>query len=316
MNGLALSRRYYEQYGRSLLMERFPSIVNQLAVGLAGAGSECMGFDDAVSEDHDFSPGFCIWLPGEEIVDRRTSFLLERAYASLPKEFEGRRRSQMLPVGGARTGVMRMADFFSDKCGDPVGQLTLEQWLTVPTASLAEATNGEVFSDPAGVFSQIRESLRHMPRDARLKRMAGHLLLMAQSGQYNYQRCLDHGETGAAQLAACEFVRHAISVIFLLNDKYEPFYKWAFRAMRDLPLLPELEKELTDIISTPNDPETSFKKYTIIEETASAIISALSDLGFTKASCGDLEKHAYSVNDAVSDGRLRNMHILCGAGVS
>ena len=316
MDGLSLSRRYYEQYGRPLLKERFPSVNDQLAVGLAGAGSECMGYDDAVSEDHDFGPGFCIWLPGEEIVDRRTAFLLERAYASLPMEFEGRRRSQMAPVGGARTGVMRMADFFSGKCGDPEGRLTLEQWLNVPTASLAEAVNGEIFSDPSGIFTQIRESLWHMPRDARLKRMAGHLLLMAQSGQYNYQRCLDHGETGAAQLAAYEYVRHAISVIFLLNDKYEPFYKWAFRAIRDLQILPRLEKSLTDIISTPNDPESSFEKYTLIEETASAIIEALIDLGFTKASCRDLEKHAYSVNDAISDGSLRNMHILCCAGVS
>ena len=73
MDGLSLSRRYYEQYGRPLLKERFPSVNDQLAVGLAGAGSECMGYDDAVSEDHDFGPGFCIWLPGEEIVDRRQS---------------------------------------------------------------------------------------------------------------------------------------------------------------------------------------------------------------------------------------------------
>ena len=316
MKGLGLSRRYYEQYGRPLLRESFPSVEKLLAVGLAGAGSECMGFDDAVSEDHDFEPGFCIWLPGEDIVDRRTAFLLERAYASLPMEFEGYRRSQLAPVGGARTGVLRMADFFSAKCGNPEGHLSIDQWLTVPTPSLAEAVNGEVFSDPSGVFTQIRESLRHMPRDVRLKRMAGHLLLMAQSGQYNYQRCLDHGEIGAAQLAACEYVRHAISVIFLLNDKYEPFYKWAFRALRDLPVLSRLEKDLTDIISTPNDPETSFEKYTLIEETASAIIAVLMDLGVTKASCGDLEKHAYSVNDAISDGRLRNIHILSGAGVS
>ena len=316
MNGLALSRSYYEQYGRPLLRDRFASVEKDLAVGLAGAGSECLGYDDAISEDHDFGPGFCIWLPGEDIVDRRTAFLLERAYASLPAEFMGLRRPKMAPVGGARTGVMRMADFFFDKCGDPDGRLTSEQWLTVPMASLAEAVNGEVFSDPCGAFTRIRASLAHMPADVRLKRMAGHLLLMAQSGQYNYQRCLDHGEPGAAQLAACEYVRHAIPVIFLLNDRYEPFYKWAFRAMRDLPALSELENDLTRIISAPNDPETSFEKYTLIEETASAIIAALIDLGFTKASCGDLEKHAYSVNDAVSDGKLRNMNILCGAGVS
>ena len=32
--------------------------------------------------------------------------------------------------------------------------------------------------------------------------------MMAQSGQYNYSRCLAHGETAAAQLAAGEYVTH------------------------------------------------------------------------------------------------------------
>ncbi len=314
MNGLVLSRRYYEQYGRPMLAERFPEIADLLAVGLAGAGSECMGFDDAISEDHDFGPGFCIWLPGEDKVDRRTAFLLERAYASLPREFEGFRRTQLAPVGGARTGVMRMSDFFREKTGNPEGNLTTSEWLAIPTSSLAEAVNGEVFFDPSGVFSKIRSRLIHMPRDIRIKRIAGHLLLMGQSGQYNYQRCLDHNESGAAQLAAFDFVRSAISVIFLLNDVYEPFYKWAFRAMRSLPVLSGLEKNLTDIISSPNDPDTSFEKYTLIEETSSSIIDVLIGQGLSKAACGDLEKHAYSVNDAVSDSGLRNLHILSGIG--
>ncbi|MBO4367771.1 MAG: DUF4037 domain-containing protein [Clostridia bacterium] len=310
MNGMGLARLYYERYGRPMIRERFPELEEVLAVGLAGSGSECAGFDDAISEDHDFGPGFCIWLPGEDIVDRRTAFQLERAYAALPDEFEGYKRPSVSPVGGARKGVIRMADFFREKTGSVSGDLTQEQWLTVPVQSLGEAVNGEVFSDPSGVFSGIREKLRQMPQDVLRKRIAGHLLKMAQSGQYNYQRCLDHGEEGAAQLAAYEFVRSAISVIFLLNGRYEPFYKWAFRAMRELALLSELEPLLTGIISKPNDPETSFEKYTMIEEAAAAIIGVLIDKGLTKAVCGDLEKHAYSVNDLITDGTIRNMHIL------
>ncbi len=312
MNGLELSRRYFEEYGRPMLREQFAEWEPVLAVGLAGSGSECLGFDDAISEDHDFGPGFCIWLPGEDAVDRKTAFRLERAYAALPAEFEGYKRPSLAPVGGARTGVMRMADFFRAKTGSPTGELTAEEWLSVPAASLGEAVNGEVFADPSGVFSSIRQNLRHMPRDIRRKRLAGHLLTMAQSGQYNYQRCLDHGEPGAAQLAAFAFVQSAVSVVFLLNDRYEPFYKWAFRAMRTLPLLSELEPLLTGIISTPNDPESSFEKYTDIETVSAAVIEALMDQDLTKATCGDLEKHAYSVNDGIEDGVLRNMHILSG----
>ncbi len=310
MKGLELSRRYYETYGRPMLHEKFPEYEPLLAIGLAGSGSECLGFDDDISEDHDFGPGFCIWLPGEDLLDRRTAFLMERAYASLPAEFEGYRRPAAAPVGGARTGVIRMEDFFMEKTGSPTGSLSLQQWLTVPSASLGEAVGGSVYRDDLGMFSGIREELRHMPADVRRKRMAGHLLTMAQSGQYNYQRCLDHGEEGAAQMAAFAFVRSAVSVIFLLNERYEPYYKWAFRALRALPLLSEMEPLLTRIICMPNDPESSFEKYTEIEETASALIGALMDQGLTKASCGDLEKHAYSVNDGIIDGDIRNMHIL------
>ena len=39
------------------------------------------------------------------------------------------------------------------------------------------------------------------------------LLLMAQSGQYNYARCLAHGERAAAQLAAGDFVRHCMAAV-------------------------------------------------------------------------------------------------------
>ena len=48
-----------------------------------------------------------------------------------------------------------------------------------------------------------------MPVDIKLKRLVGNLLLMAQSGQYNFVRCIKHGEPEAAQLACVEFVNAA-----------------------------------------------------------------------------------------------------------
>ena len=310
MNGLELSERFYSECVKPMLSEQFSDILPYLAVGLFGSGSECFGFDDAISTDHDFEPGVCILLPDESIVDRQTAFKLERAYYKLPKEFLGYRRSAIAPVGGARHGVLRTAEVFADKVGSPDGVLTVHQWLTVPGHALAEATNGRLFFDGYGEVTRIREGLRRYPEDVRKKKLAGHLLLMAQAGQYNYARCLKHGETGAAQLAAAEFVRHTMSAAFLLNNVYEPYYKWSFRAMRRLPKLSLLAETMEYLLTTDNGEELAESKLDMIEDAASDVIDELQTQGLRKAICGDLEKHAYSVNDAIADGEIRNLHIL------
>ncbi len=310
MRGLELSRAYFEAHGKPMLEGQFSELLPYLAVGLFGAGSECFGYDDDVSKDHDFEPGFCIFLPGEALVDRRAAFALERAYAKLPKEFEGFRRAQISPVGGSRRGVLRTEEFFRATVGLEEESLTFDRWLTLPEQSLAEATNGEVYFDNYGEVSRIRKALAYFPEDVRRKRLAGQLLLMAQSGQYNYLRCLKHDEPASAQLAVCEFVKSTISAVFLLNRRYQPYYKWSFRALRDLPKLSDLSDHLEWLLTTGNEPEQAEVKYDAIEQIASDVISELTEQELTKAICGDLEKHAYSVNDSVSDAEIRNLHIL------
>ena len=310
MNGLELSERFYFECGKPMLEEQFPALLPYLAAGLFGSGSECFGFDDEVSRDHDFEPGFLLLLPGEDIVDRKTAFQLERAYAKLPKEFMGFARSAIAPVGGARHGVLRIADVFKDKVGAADGILTVSQWLIVPEHALSEATNGRLFFDGYGEVTRIREGLSAYPEDVRRKKLAGNLLLMAQAGQYNYARCLRHGETGAAQLAVAEFCKAAMHTVFLLNDRFMPYYKWSFRAMRALPKLSMLAETLEVLLCTDNEPNTAESKIDMIEDAAADVIDELMQQGLTKAICGDLEKHAYSVNDAIEDGGIRNLHIL------
>lgn len=312
IKGLELSRGYFEEYGLPMLNSQFPELMPYLAAGLFGSGSECFGFDDEYSKDHDFEPGFCLMLPGEDVVDRRRAFLLERAYAKLPKEYKGYSRGLVSPVGGARQGVIRLGDFFLEKTGSPEGILTPDQWLRVPEQSLAEAVNGEVYFDHYGALTAARKRLSYFPEDIRKKKLAGHLLLMAQAGQYNYRRCLSHKETAAAQLAVMEFTQSTIEVIFLLNRSYRPFYKWSFRALRQLPLQ-SLQAELLEfLITSDNDGPMAEEKAMVIEGIAKDLVVELTRQGLSEASCNDLEKHAYSVNDGIEDGYIRNMHILAG----
>ncbi len=310
MKGLELAKQYYLEYGVPMLKKDFPELEPLIAVGLVGSGSECFGFDDDISTDHDFEPGFCLFLPDESIVDSKAEFLLERAYSKLPREFMGYSRSYLAPVGKRRHGVIRTAEFYKEKIGVCDGKLTTDIWLSIPEYALAEAVNGEVFYDELGQFSAIRQELLSMPQDVILKKLAGNLLLMAQSGQYNYYRCISRGETGAAQLAAIEFAKSAMAVIFLFNGKYMPYYKWSFRALRELPLFGNLDYSLEYLISSENTEENSKLKYDMIEDISALFIEELKRRELTDAICGDLEKHAYSVNDKIEDSNIRNKNIL------
>ncbi len=312
MKGLELSKAYYEQYGAPMIHENFPELEGILAAGLCGSGSECYGFDDEVSRDHDFEPGFCIFLPGTEQIDERTEFRIQRAYSHLPKEFMGFRRGILSPVGGNRHGAIRAADYFVSKCGSPDGSLSEREWLLVPESALAEAINGEIFRDDSGIMTAVREKLACYPEDIRRKKLAGYVLTMAQAGQYNYPRCIARGESGAAQLAVYEFVTAAMHVIFLLNRRYMPYYKWSFRALRELPELSGTAVDLEWLISSGNAGETAAQKAQLIEDLSRSVTGALEKEGLTDASCADLEKHAYSVNDHVKSGTLRNANIFAG----
>lgn len=312
MKGLELARQYYETFGKEMLKEQFPQILPKLAIGLVGSGSECYGYDDDISRDHDFEPAFCIFLPDEDIVDRRTAFLLERAYTKLPKEFLGLKRSPVDPVGGSRHGVIRMGDFFSEKVGSPDGKLTLAQWFSVPEYGLLEATNGEVFEDHLGQFSAIRERLRFFPEEIRLKKLAGRLLLMGQAGQYNYNRCVARGETAAAQLAVFEFVQSTVHSIYLLNNAYMPYYKWSFRGLKGLPRLNGLSEDLEYLLSSGNAEKEVKHKSQIIENICDAVSQELREQRLTAIEGSLMEKLAYAVNENISDNNIRTAHILQG----
>lgn len=306
MKGLELSKRFYLDFGEPLLKEQFSDVLPLIGVGLAGSGSECLGFDDDISTDHDFEAGFIVFLPDEDILDRKTAFSLERAYAKLPKEYMGFKRSPLSPVGGNRHGVMRISEFFMDKTGTPDGILSLEEWLTLPEQSLLEATNGSIFYDGYGSITRIRERLRYLPEDVRLKKLAGHLLLMGQSGQYNYTRCLKRGDHGAVCLCASEFVKSALHVIFLLNRSYLPYYKWQFKALHGMRILTELSTPLEDIMTSP------WGKEDVIEEVGERIIEELKNQSLTDVEISELEGHAYRVNNKIKDAEIRNLNILYG----
>ena len=118
MNGLELSEKYFETYGRPAFYARHQDIFGYLCFALCGPGSECFGVDDELSRAHDFEPGFCVFYPEDKLSSREV-FKLERTYAGLPQEFDGFQRKNNNYFGEyKRRGVIGINEYFSKTGND------------------------------------------------------------------------------------------------------------------------------------------------------------------------------------------------------
>lgn len=244
ITGLELCRGYYEEYGRPMIAERFPEYEHVIAVGLVGKGSDCFGFDDTLSADHDFGPRFVMWVTKE--VYGQIGEALQAAYEELPASYRGVERTETFH-GRDRAGVMIIEEFYKSLLGyDLIGEInacggqeslnTIKYWLAVQDYAFAAAVNGEVFRDDEGIFTGYRSRLAaYYPKAAWYRKIAQACAQFSQSGQYNLPRMRRRGQLVAAELAKAECVKQAMKLYYLLNRQYAPHDKWLFRGMPDSP---------------------------------------------------------------------------------
>lgn len=308
MRGMELSRAYFEAYGRNMIGSQFAEYESQVAAGLVGEGSECLGYDDRLSQDHDFGPGFCIWLP--ESVFREIGPQMQQAYDNLPKTFEGFRRNET-SYGGGRVGVFSLEEFYRKYTGLTHAPKDNMEWFRIPQDFLATATNGEVFIDNLGEFTKIRTELKnYYPEDVLKKKLAAKVTVMAQAGQYNYPRCQKRGDTYAAYMACGEFIRAALAVIYLLNEEYKPFYKWSFHGLKGMHRLKRAIHELKELALLADSGETGRRKEWLIEDICVEVGRELNRRGYTLTSDSFLQTHGEELMRGITDTRLRNLHIM------
>ena len=224
--GINLSKKYYESYGVPMIATKFPEYEGKIAVGLVGEGSDCFGFDDEISVDHDFGPSFCMWLSDEtydKIGDK-----LQEAYDELPDTFEGYTRTVTL-MGANRRGVMRISDFYNKFVGRTVyDEIDFSE---VEDYALAACTNGIVFRDDEGIFTQIRNDIMKGYRESvRYLKIASSAALFSQYAQYNYSRMLKRGDETTAFMMLSNGLTQALKLWHYLNNSYPPHDKWLMKS--------------------------------------------------------------------------------------
>lgn len=276
MNALLINEAYFQLLVLPRLQEALQSKVERVAVGLVGEGSECYGFDDELSADHDYGLALRVWLTPEDFKDFGGE--LHSQLGMVPQEFENLRTIYTTPWGQTRSGVMTIPHFYKQFLGRPGAPKTIEEWERIPSSYLSVATNGKVFYDPLGEFSRIREELlAFYPEPVRLRKMADACMKIAQGGQYNYPRSVLRKEYGAAFLSATEAIKGMLAGVFLLNRVYQPFYKWAHRAVKDLPIMGAETHALIDqIVNAEWEARTD-----LIEQFAIGFVAAMKEQGLT-----------------------------------
>ena len=289
------NRRFYDEHVADLIHSQFGEYESRIAVGIAGEGSDCFGYDDVISRDHDFGTGVCLWVTDDDM--DRFGRSLSAAYNELVDSVERSYYTQRLRQ---RRGVMTIHDFYSNilriDCDVDNCTMSDDQWYSLDHTCLKTATNGQVFRDDPGVFTAFRELLLgYYPDRIWRIRMAEQLHAYASALQVNYPRCMTRNDTVAAELCRSEGIRSAMELFFLLKREYPPYYKWTYRALTQLDdegIISAKLQELSDTaisrdawegtVCHPNRPNYRDRIVSLADELASEIAAEMKKAGLVR----------------------------------
>ncbi|MCP4609000.1 MAG: DUF4037 domain-containing protein, partial [Planctomycetes bacterium] len=122
----------------------------------------------------------------------------------------------------------------------------------------------------------------------------------------NYPRCVKREDYVAAQWAETKFITDTISMVFLLNRQYRPFYKWMHRAMKDLPASGEQTYQYISDLVTTHDYN---RKAQLIEQTSQILIAQLGQEGLSDSPSDFLLDHGPIVQSKIEDSQIKGIDV-------
>jgi hypothetical protein len=237
MPALELNRRFYFECVKPSLDHHFLNLEH--AAALTGYGSEVLGFDSAMSMDHNWYPRVYLFL--QEKDKELIPPIREMLSRELPHEFLG------FPVDSVPSPDEPSTRWMNAKNEGPVEHmvipLTLREfvlehlawdisellhpldWLTLPSHVLRTMTAGAVYFDNIGELTRFRETLAWYPRDVWLYLMASTWDRIGQEEHLMPRAGFVGDELGSA-LIGSRLVRDIMSLCFLMEKRYAPYPKW------------------------------------------------------------------------------------------
>lgn len=307
MNGIELSKKYFYDIAYPIFKNNCPEILDLCSIGLVGEGSECFGLDDDISKDHDFGPGFCIWLKEDDvkIYKNRINSVLEK----LPDEFLGYKKVESKLVD-KRVGLFSLEDFYEKYTSARKFPISDIEFLKIPESYLATVTNGEIFLDNCKLFSDYRKYLLDFyPEDVLRKKLAAYLFQMAQAGQYNLKRSLDRNDISAVFFAKAEFMEALLGVLFLFAKVYMPYYKLRYKRLAQINYYPrDLLKDMNKFMASNDKKDLLY----LSEKLSIYVKDILKYRSITKSDDDFLLAHAIEVQNSIINPQIKAINLVKG----
>jgi hypothetical protein len=130
--------------------------------------------------------------------------------------------------------TLLLGDYVRAELGvDPLRGFDVADWLATPAQRLLEFTSGEVFSDPVGELTALRDKLGWYPHDVWLLVMAGQWRRVAQLEHF-VGRTGSRGDDLGSRVIAASLVRDLMRLALLQERRYPPYGKWLGSAYAEL----------------------------------------------------------------------------------
>lgn len=243
--GLALAREYFADVVEPLLDARCQGL--PYAAARVGAGSEVLGLDDAMSQDHDWGLRLQLFVSKSDV-----PIVLSALDRYLPDSYQGR------PVRFAFTGqqatrlgidVTTPTKFAHDRLGfDPTRSVTTSDWLSLSGQAALEVVAGEVIRDQVGELTRLRQALAWYPDDiwryvvaCDWRRLDQELPLMARAG--------DRGDELGSRTIAARLVEIAVHLAFTLSRVWQPYSKWRGTMFSELAVAGKIARDLQTAVA-------------------------------------------------------------------
>lgn len=259
IKGAALSALFYHEAIRPILDLRFHGLPHSAA--LIGPGSDVLGFDTALSTDHDWGPRCLLFLHDDDharhaaAIDAALAAELPRTFYGFSTDFGDPLDNGVRALTAASEGPLRHAVVVQTLRGHIAARLGVDidsaldgvDWLSLSQQELLCLTAGPVHHDDLGL-SLLRAHFGFYPHDVWLYQMAA-LWTRIGDDEHLMSRAGDVGDELGSAVIGARLVRDAMQLAFLLERRYAPYPKWFGSAFAKLSCADALLPELTCVVA-------------------------------------------------------------------